>query len=704
MSELGFSGGGHGITPVTDPYTNKKYLPGTNMTVEWDPVLHGAGGSDVSAHYDRKRLTDHGSYTADQVGDLNRQLQWQAAFEANPEAFRSALEGPQEITPVAPQGRDPEYIKAVTGAMNQDPEGFWRTVAQNNPETLAGNLTPEQASGLWTNYADNWRQEDLSYLNPLFSTPEFANTLTQSVQKGSEGMSVDDFFWGIHSLFHHNPQGFQQWSQENPEMALRWHALAGTDRFETNAANWEGFDWNKQDHFDYANALAYQMSQDLGYGSDGKKDGRIVVGDYKSVDDVSNEGGWGDFWKVGTEQKLTDGLWNFIEENPVQTAAAVAALVAAPYTASVLGPAAGAGVTGAVTSGALSHAAGNDDWLQDALTSGVISATGGGLLEAAGPIMNLNDTPTVADAVRSGVQGTVLNLPGAVSDYNENQEVVWQPHDIPDELGQVQVQVPDYSIPSDDSGGGGGGNTGGGSPSSPSGGGQVAGGGEGGQPDGDERQWEYLGDGVFENQRTGERVTQDQTEGYVVGEVYSGSQGTTGEGAGDPGMEQPPTPNEDLPIGYEWVLVDGEWVLETPYGDQYAQEDVESAIYSDYYGIPTVPSGGDGSGSGSGSGTGTSEGPSGDGGTGGELGWGGPAVSPGSGGGTGGGTGTGDGSGEGDGEGWSPEETLPISGMLAGAVQDNDRLPLVGIPRVSRVKDVQLQWDAHNKLAELARL
>lgn len=368
---LDFSGNrSHGITPVTDPYTNKKYLPGTNMTVEWDPDLHGSGGSDVSAHYARKRQTDTGAYTADQVQQLDTQRAWQEAFRENPQALFPLT----EETPETPD---------FSGGF---PTSAWENLLETNPGAVLSLATPQQALDTWLDYSEAWsRGERNETLGRAFGTREFQDLIDARVQKGDEGLSVDDWFWAKHSQFHHDPLGFQQWSEDNPDMAIRWHALAGTGRYQTSSTNWGDFEWSPGKHKDFANALAYQKSQELGYGEDGKKDGRIVVGDFDSVEDVSSEGGWGDFWNLSGEHKLTDGLWNFVEENPVETAAAVAALVAAPYATAALtnagmslgaaGVLSGAG-TGAISSAALESVGPDSNLLKAGLEGAVV----GGLM------------------------------------------------------------------------------------------------------------------------------------------------------------------------------------------------------------------------------------------------------------------------------------------------------------------------------------
>ena len=437
MSKLDFSNSGRtGITAVQDmkdPTGRRFVLPGTD--IEWVRELHGDGGSEVAAHYNRRRVGDTGGrYTQADVGRIDNELAWREAFRNNPGALMATTNQPQVPQSNAPQAAKADP-RAVVGAMQADPQGFWESVLNTNPGAVASLATPEQALDAWKQHQAAWNRGERNRggVEDMFATPEFANLLTERVQPGNEGLGVEDWFWGIHSLFHKNPEGFQQWSQANPEMALRFHAQAGTGRYGdvSGGKGWGDFDWNKDKHRDYANALAYQKSQELGYGVDGKKDGRVVVGDYKTTDDVSSEGGWGDFWNLGTEQKLTDGLWNFIEENPVETALSVASLIAAPYAASALGSVAGGAMTGAVSGGALGNATGSGA-LKGALTGGLVGGAGGALSDLSNAALSYADPAgaarlasemgapvAAADAARSGIMSSLLNLPGSVQDYNE---------------------------------------------------------------------------------------------------------------------------------------------------------------------------------------------------------------------------------------------------------------------------------------------
>ena len=285
-----------------------------------------------------------------------------------------ATQNPEEASALSPE-QERQARTAVQG-WREDPTKLFNSLQWL---TKSGSFEGEKSKGLaniWDYHSDrffdpNYRDVREEH-NRAFATKEIAQVLTDRAKrvKGSGFDEIEDWFWGIHTLFAKDPVGFAAWQQANPEMAIRFHAQANV-RGNTNDFIYGGnFDHNAE-----AQRLAYDEAQRLGYGTDAKKDGRSVVFNYDTVDDVSSEYGEGDFWKIGTPQKFTDGLFNFIEENPWKAAAAVASLAIPAAAPALASAAAAAGITmspamaGGILSSGLAAASGGD--LEDVITAGL---------------------------------------------------------------------------------------------------------------------------------------------------------------------------------------------------------------------------------------------------------------------------------------------------------------------------------------------
>ena len=203
-------------------------------------------------------------------------------------------------------------------------------------------------------------------------------------------------------------------------------------------------------------------------------------------------------------------------------------------------------------------------------------------------ILNIADTAQTAEEVKEGIDLYDLIDIGRkgyeiyknIEDDKEDEPptIVWQDPDISDTPGDVQVQIPDYD------GVGDGEPNPGDEGTDPNSGGKAADEGDAGdtpkgeepaddgtdtpeQPteaDDDEHEWVYKGNGEFENKRTGQVYVDPEFSVYgedeypaVIGEDYSINEEDIGGGGEDP---TPPT--DDLPPGYIWVLVNGEWDLQ----------------------------------------------------------------------------------------------------------------------------------------------
>ena len=549
---------------------------------------------------------------------------------------------------------------------------------------------------------------------------------------------VQEFLNTARSLHMYNPEAFAEWELKNPEMALRYHARAAAGNGQVGGI--EGYD-----HAGRAQALSYGISQQLGYGEDGKKDGKAIAYNFDTFNDLQSENGDGDFWKLGTPNTFTNDLSDFIEDNPLAIAG-VAASIAAPWAAPAL---AGAlGVSNAVAAGIMSAGAsalqGGD--LKDIVTSGLISwgipAGSAKMAEVLGEMAGAGAQAgdalgLVGDAVETGgelggglfetvgngtgVLGGIGDLNNIHNDWENDQpqgnssnselqrptgpESTWDRPwigntPVDDVEGRDWVYGPTdrqedphwHTVPKtgEEAGGGGGGSqSGSGGPAAPTGG-NSEGGGTGAQDGSGDTPWIYEGEGVFRNENTGATRTETEYEGAVVGENY---------GFGDDPLDNnptPPTPNDSLPNGYEWVMTQGTWTLNGPNGETISQQELAEQIY----GSLVTGTGTTGSGTGSHPGVvggihaGTGESVSGNSGTGGSGG-----AGAGGGDGTGAGGGAGDGEGEGEGEGEGSGTPL-ADGLMASLGGTNVPTGLVDIPQVAAINTRPLDWSFLRKVSE----
>jgi hypothetical protein len=224
----------------------------------------------------------------------------------------------------------------------------------------------------------------------ILGTRSFVDTYVDGI--GQEGSwNVQEYFNVIHNMYINNPDEYKKWAAETPEMAIRFHALAATDSF---AAQDEGsFDHQRQ-----ADMIGHGLRVNAGWGDEQKRDGQVWATNYggEVSKDVNNPESGGDFWKIGTPQKVTDGIGNYVKDNPVESIAIVGAIAFAGPLAGwasaaagggVAGAAAGGAAAGALTGGVSSFAAGGDfgDVLEGALLGGTMGAVTGGISEYISP-------------------------------------------------------------------------------------------------------------------------------------------------------------------------------------------------------------------------------------------------------------------------------------------------------------------------------
>ncbi len=128
-----------------------------------------------------------------------------------------------------------------------------------------------------------------------------------------------------------DPEAFAGWVEANPEEAIRYYALQAQPRWNGDAGDKAVAKENQA----IADSLAYYHAIDQGYGKDAKKDGKMIASNFDTFNDLTNEGGPGDIWKLGGASSLPGGINDFIEDNPLAAVGMVA-------TAVLAGPAAGA--------------------------------------------------------------------------------------------------------------------------------------------------------------------------------------------------------------------------------------------------------------------------------------------------------------------------------------------------------------------------
>tara|TARA_R110002012_G_scaffold156209_3_gene317087 strand:- start:14103 stop:16481 length:2379 start_codon:yes stop_codon:yes gene_type:complete len=695
-----------------NPYAGMWTTPDTGTSVPGSPVRNPDFVMPDSRFQEDTRgpqisYGQHGKTPAERQGLFNQ------AFANNPELvqspeFAQALENSGLLTDLVPQAPQAPQMSG------QEAFDFARDYA-NRFHAGKGDEEQHQAN------KDEARafSQDSSLLQALGDHAIETKT------------GVQEFLNTARSLHMYNPEAFEEWELKNPEMAVRYHARAAAGN--GNVGGIKGYD-----HAGRAQALSYGISQQLGYGEDGKKDGKAIAYNFDTFNDLQSENGDGDFWKLGTPNTFTDDLSDFIEDNPLAIAG-VAASIAAPWAAPAL---AGAlGVSNAVASGIISAGAsalqGGD--FKDILTQGLISwgipagsakmtevlGSMAGSAPQAGDALGL-----VGDAVETGGElggglfesiGNGTGVLGGIGDLNnihddwENDqpqgnssnselqrptgpESTWDRPwigntPVADVEGRDWVYGPTdrqedphwHTVPKtgEESGGGGGGSqSGSGGPAAPTGG-NSEGGGTGAQDGSGDTPWVYEGEGVFRNENTGATRTETEYEGAVVGDNY---------GFGDDPLDNnptPPTPNDSLPNGYEWVMTQGTWTLKGPNGETISQQELAEQIYGSLV-----------------TGTGTTGGNGGGLPGGGDLGTGidntiGTGGGSGTGGGTGTGSGGGDGDGEGEGEGDGEGSGTPLAdGLMASLGGTNVPTGLVDIPQVAPIQTRPLDWSFLRKVSE----
>jgi hypothetical protein len=241
-------------------------------------------------------------------------------------------------------------------------------------DTGAGMMQPIDYSPAGRGTSGNWEATAHDNYDPL-NALDYATTRVNSTRgQGNNETKINElsqWMTDVNKVYNNNPEVYNDWAQQNPQEAIRYHAMMGKSQ-------WNGGD-NQEEHQQAAQQRAGQYSQDLGYGSDGKMDGKAIASDFDTFNDLTNEGGPGDIWKLGTPNSLPGGINDFVEDNPWKAAGMVALAVAAPYATSALAaafPTLGTAGSAALVGAASSGIQGGDleDIVKAAGTAGITSA------------------------------------------------------------------------------------------------------------------------------------------------------------------------------------------------------------------------------------------------------------------------------------------------------------------------------------------
>ena len=320
-----------------------------------------------------------------------------AALEANPE-FQALFK--------------PEYVSGVGNTALYDHPDFVLDDTVYTQEDLLG-MSNEEAFNLMNTHGeyfhankDGGDMDSIMQQGRSMSTPAFLQKITDHVSDTKSG--VQPFLNAARGLQYHNPAAFEEWELANPEMALRYHARAAAGNGQVGGI--EGYD-----HAGRAQALSYGISQQLGYGEDGKQDGKAIAYNFDTFNDVNSENGDGDFWKLGTAQTFTNDLSDYIEDNPLQVAGTIALGVFAPQIVAAIAPSLGP-VAAGVASGALTSVGNNlitgntDDLLMSAIKGGVTGGLGAWGSGAEGILVkNFGFNESVANIATAAVGDAVAN-------------------------------------------------------------------------------------------------------------------------------------------------------------------------------------------------------------------------------------------------------------------------------------------------------
>jgi hypothetical protein len=295
-------------------------------------------------------------------------------------------------------------------------------------------LDPAQQQA-WNDATDAERQWFFNYMSSPQPDPEYQNTQnltdnfyalagTSPDQKTFMG-ALEPLISNLRHTYDFAPERFEEWAQANPQAATLFFARAGDSGIGYD------IDINRDGVIDKADRQAAQdLAAQWGYTATGDKDTAIdFSGD--AFKDVTNEWGAGDNFKIGTSQTANDpGMFDKILQNPITQIAALA--LAAP--------------TGGLSTGALAFG----NMLSDPENIGLFDLIGAASPFIPGGALNSFQLGSLSTADKIAMGLTALDdytadtYQGIDPADDSAPEIVWQPSDITDILGDLQVQIPDY--------------------------------------------------------------------------------------------------------------------------------------------------------------------------------------------------------------------------------------------------------------------
>jgi hypothetical protein len=330
-------------------------------------------------------------------------------LNADPSLITDYLAKDQDFLSALYPDKNPmgQAIEADPGSLGryweQNPNEHWRA-ASLSPDIEAP-LNPQES---WQYLGDNGFDRfdegaDLGVIGSL----AFNNQTTTYLENQRENATiehVDQWFNGVNAMFSSNPEAFAQWEQENPEMAIRWHSQVGertgsavfapgsydADPNKVIYVDEDGNDVTEadlfpngmpsaqvgnqgfvsptgtapDDHTARAGQLAFGLSQEAGFGEDGKNDNKMFAYNYEQFNNIGSADNVDDFWKVGTLQTQTNSLGDYLQDNWDTVLGLVGATVLTGGAAGVAAGAAGGAATAAGAAASAGVGAAGGAWAQ----------------------------------------------------------------------------------------------------------------------------------------------------------------------------------------------------------------------------------------------------------------------------------------------------------------------------------------------------
>lgn len=418
-------------------YEDSNNLPGTSLTTPY-------GQSTNPESEFQSFVNPHGGGTF-----IGTRADGTRAFISREQAMQAGYVPRDRIVPTPygePDGFESgidQRDRVLSDWEAQQPGMLGSTVPGQEADAASGMMAPTYTpppSQAATAYSPAGRNEQTGWWQPTVHDGEYNATYSldfatqrlndthgagDNTQKKAE---LSQWFTDTNVASQRSPEEFGSWVESNPEEAIRYYALAAQPRWNGAADDPAVAKENQA----MADSLAYFQAIEQGYGKDGTKDGKMIASNFSTFNDLTNEGGPGDVWKLGKASSLPGGINDFVEDNPLQAIGMVGMAVLAPYASSAL-VAAGYSTTaaGAIVgagSGAINQAlAGGDvsDIIKSAATGGALGgATGWASGQAANisgggdSILGLDQVAEVSQEVVEGstIMDKVVDAVGGIKD------------------------------------------------------------------------------------------------------------------------------------------------------------------------------------------------------------------------------------------------------------------------------------------------